>query len=401
MDNFHREIKTIIEKSDLSRVKKEVESCLYLLEVKKYTAAAGRIREILKNTSRPAVFNLLLAVTYRSMGEIGDALKAIEKAIELDPQNPFYAGWKAMILLSGSNVKEAREWAEIVLRQAPDQGFAHYVCGKVLMMEKKWDEAEAHLRKAFDDLQNIEPIGLFLAQTFLKQKKHEEARDLLIRMSREEPANEPIQGLLFFAEEGLDHFDEAIKLGEHVLKSKPHPIVNCLLKKVKFKKQLTEEMAAESFEPCGKDTLRVMLTQYFSAGRDFILSRISREELDSLSSRLTADRMLSLLVHINQYSYIDFQFRHAWREASVDNLDRVVMDKAACLGFGTESCSCVARYRKASSLVSEAVTYFDIGDFEPGLGCLLKAALADYTCRGIYRLFRTWVNNLETLDNWK
>ena len=209
-----------------------------------------------------------VAHAYLAADRVSDALDAINRAIELKPQNPANHCHKADILLRLERFEEAIAEAETVLAAEPDHWHSFEQIMQALVGLERAADAESHaadlVRRAPDD-----PLALLAAARFhFWQDRPDQALELADRAIEIDADHQPtrqLRGLILFqmaeysrATEDLRHFakqhpqsvktncrladallfgkefEEAVQVAEHLLRIDPghdhaHSVRGCAL----------------------------------------------------------------------------------------------------------------------------------------------------------------------------
>ena len=132
------------------------------------------------------------------LGHWEDAVKAWQRATDLEPANPDYNGYMAMALAENGKPKEARESLDVALRGDPGNPVWHMLAGDLDMHEGEWDKAVEHFRAALmsqpDDLKAAVGLATSLVhmdelqepakvlERFIQKGEHD--TDLLVARAR-------------------------------------------------------------------------------------------------------------------------------------------------------------------------------------------------------------------------
>lgn len=124
---------------------------------------------------------------YSMLGETDAAIEEYEAALALDPTRGIAAARKARLLANADRPEDARSaLAESVRRNPQDPGL-RISYAKTLASAGEAGLAEAEFRRAIDLQPDAWPAHFGLGTALLRGKKHEEARDALVRAAKLAP----------------------------------------------------------------------------------------------------------------------------------------------------------------------------------------------------------------------
>ncbi len=164
----------------------------FLIETSK---VEENFKMIVENAKKLLVINpgdiqvrMELARAYQGLGDNRSALKELSSVAKQLPTYPQISFEKARIYLEMGKLKIAEEEARIEIENS-NSDYGYYILGKVLMRQKKFDEAEIELEKA--NAKNSKFFENLLELGYLKYRKREfaAARELYLRATSIDPAS--------------------------------------------------------------------------------------------------------------------------------------------------------------------------------------------------------------------
>ncbi len=136
-----------------------------LIMSKRESEALNLIDDLLE--SHPSLKRSLLlqkSFIYVHLKQYDEGLEAVDKALELNPQDTNIINNKAIILGYLGRRKEAIETAEYLISLNPNYGNVYDTYGEILMSLGEYEDAIEKLKEAL----NLEPTGWFAFETCLK-----------------------------------------------------------------------------------------------------------------------------------------------------------------------------------------------------------------------------------------
>jgi TolB-like protein/Flp pilus assembly protein TadD len=125
-----------------------------------------------------------LALPLMAMGEFDRAIVEGKRAIELDPLSLICNSDLGWVYFNARRYDEAEAQARKTLEMDSRFGVTHYYLGEVFQFKGKLNDAIAEYQKAFE--LNNDPFSLaMLGQAYARQRKTNEARNVLARLREE------------------------------------------------------------------------------------------------------------------------------------------------------------------------------------------------------------------------
>ncbi len=169
-------------------------------------------------TNTTALYNL--AGVKLEQGDARGAIKLLERAVSLAPDDLSFLNRLAEAHFADSNIAKATEYYQKIVDTDPAFGEASLRLGVLYGMNKEWERAEVQLRKAVE-LNPKDPRALGnLGNILVLREKFDEATSLLTRAQKLKRTPENAVALGIAAESAgntkraLDHFREAKLLGD-------------------------------------------------------------------------------------------------------------------------------------------------------------------------------------------
>lgn len=124
----------------------------------------------------------------RAIARPGDAIKAADEAVRLNPSDP--ANWQSLVQahLNIGEIRAADEAAEQMLALAPDWYLTHQTLALIALKAGRWTEAETHCRRELQ-LNPLSYEGMNnLGVTFSSQKRKRESIEAFHAAAKMNPA---------------------------------------------------------------------------------------------------------------------------------------------------------------------------------------------------------------------
>ena len=170
------------------------------------------------STNTTALYNL--AGVKLEQGDARGAIKPLERAIAIAPDDLSFLNRLAEAHFANSNIDNATEYYQQIVETDPAFGEASLRLGVLYGMNKDWERAETQLRKAVE-LNPSDPRALGnLGNILVLREKFDEATRLLTKAQKMKRTPENAVALGIAAESAgntkraLDHFREAKLLGD-------------------------------------------------------------------------------------------------------------------------------------------------------------------------------------------
>ena len=113
----------------------------------RFDDAAVVLQEQAKLAPKDPQPQIALGLNFRQAKRNDEARQAFEKAAQLAPDNLFLSDQLVELDLLDKHFDAARERIRRQFQKTPDSPSAHFLEGKILAAEGKWDSAEAELQK--------------------------------------------------------------------------------------------------------------------------------------------------------------------------------------------------------------------------------------------------------------
>lgn len=150
----------------------------YLLEAGQWQAAAGILEEGLKLHPSHVEMTLNLSTAYERLGRREDAVRMMERAVQLDPGNASYLNGLGYLLIDlVPDRGRARILIEQALAKSPDHPAYQDSMGWLLFREGQPDMALQWLRKSWSRLKDAE-VAAHLGEVLWSLGQREEARQI-------------------------------------------------------------------------------------------------------------------------------------------------------------------------------------------------------------------------------
>ena len=151
-----------------------------------------------------------------------EAAADLERALEDDPMDLKVRTWLGAIHWMGGDYTNASEQLRQVLEVDPNYPLAHHVLGQTRCMERKFQEAIAHLRKAAELHGGAPAVRSWLGLALAQSGNTAEARALLQDLhGLAAQAYVPPAGFAWI-HLGLGEIDEAFVWMDHAIEARDH-----------------------------------------------------------------------------------------------------------------------------------------------------------------------------------
>ncbi len=173
---------------------------------------------------------LALGLACRQAKRNDEARRAFEKAAQLSPNSLFPVDQLIELDLLDKHFDVARQRVRSQFQKNPDLPVGHYLEGKILAAEGKWDLAEAELRRTLQLDPNFVAACDLLVQTYVATNKLSEAASQLRAEVSKDPKNASTVMTLALIYERMEEFAQARDAYEKVLSINPNfvPALNNL-----------------------------------------------------------------------------------------------------------------------------------------------------------------------------
>ena len=144
----------------------------------------------------------LQSITLLRMGQTGSALEAARQAVRCAPQLPAALYTLASALMAEGEVKAARDTAELIRHNAPDDVLGHQLLAHIALHERRWRDAEAYCRHGL----TLDPTSTSLLNDLASAQRHQgqflAAIETYHAAARADPAAEATRKNLFHTVQG-------------------------------------------------------------------------------------------------------------------------------------------------------------------------------------------------------
>ncbi|BCU70200.1 tetratricopeptide repeat protein [Stygiolobus caldivivus] len=152
-----------------------------LFKMGKYEEAIGEYQSDLQNDE-----NLYaLGFTYYTIGDYGKALEFLDKALEINPENPYYYETKSQVLLSMGKTKEAFEEIKKALQIDPDNP---YLVSTEIEILSSLDKGNA-IKVLSEYLKDLEEFGDVLCEDLEEKRIEQDFKDELLQLCKTDRSN--------------------------------------------------------------------------------------------------------------------------------------------------------------------------------------------------------------------
>jgi tetratricopeptide (TPR) repeat protein len=176
----------------------------------KWKEADSVYEEILTEEPENAEVMYILATSQMSQNKLEEALKTINKAIEVNDNAPSFLQLKGAVLARLGQTEKALKTLEKAIKQNPNLYQAHIAIGYIYYTKADKKNAEKHYRMAIK-IDGKKPEGhVNLANILIDEGKIEEAVNLLRTIEKEHPEQASIKMIMgqAFIENGAYNFAE-------------------------------------------------------------------------------------------------------------------------------------------------------------------------------------------------
>ncbi|MEJ2043791.1 MAG: tetratricopeptide repeat protein [Reinekea sp.] len=143
--------------------------------------------------------SLILHNLLNFTGELEMALQAVR----LEPENEHFLGRLVEAHLQSGEYRKAREVSEQLIKLDPGSAESHEQLARICFLMEDWAKAEKSLRNALAIRPNWLHLHQFLASTLRRQKRLDEAIEVLYIAIKQEPTNTALLDSLDNALQGL------------------------------------------------------------------------------------------------------------------------------------------------------------------------------------------------------
>ena len=198
--------------------------------LERFDDAAKVLQEEAKLAPNDPQLQIGLGMTYRQAKRNNEARQALEKALQLMPDNLFPVDQLIELDLLDKHFDAARQRLSGQFQKDPNLPAGHYWQGKILAAEGKWDSAVAELQKTLQLDPNFVAAYDLLAKTYVAANKLPEAVKELQALLQKTPDNTPTLMTLGLVYENMKDYPKAREAYEKVLSIQPNfvPALNNL-----------------------------------------------------------------------------------------------------------------------------------------------------------------------------
>ena len=176
--------------------------------------AVRQYRRALRAKADAAEPHVGLSDAYKRYGRFGDAVRAMDEAIEREPHNAFYRIKLAETLRDAGFPKRSVAAAQGAVIERPDEAFYHYWLGDQLVSMGEDEDALASLRAAIELSPGDDHLFLRAAVPFWRLGRRAAAVKSVRLASDLDPAKHLYHGLLGIMLEEMDQDAEAAQESE-------------------------------------------------------------------------------------------------------------------------------------------------------------------------------------------
>jgi tetratricopeptide (TPR) repeat protein len=197
---------------------------LLLAEAYRATGKLDQAVEVFREEVRTAPTSggyFFLGKLLSQQGKFPEAQAALEKAVELTPDNLLAINQLVELDLRQKNFTSARDRVQQLLAKQPRSADAKFIEGKVLTAQRDFDGAEKSLLAALEFDPNLSSAYALLISNYIENNRLEPARVQLEAMLTKNPSHVHARALLGIASEKLKDFQRAQQAYEKILETDP------------------------------------------------------------------------------------------------------------------------------------------------------------------------------------
>jgi tetratricopeptide (TPR) repeat protein len=213
--------------TNLLRKRPDLRSAAFLLaaaygSLDRFDDAEAVIRDQVRLAPQDPQPHTALGLTFRQAKRNDEARHAFEKAAELAPDNLWLVDQLVELDLLDKHFDSARQRVHRQFQKTPDLPAAHFLEGKILTAEGKWDLAAAELQKTLQIDPNFSSAYDLLVQAYFATNKLPQAVSQLQAELSQHPNNAPALMTLGLAYERMKDFPKARDTYERLLSIEPN-----------------------------------------------------------------------------------------------------------------------------------------------------------------------------------
>lgn len=187
--------------------------------------AEATLRQIINTDKQDIAHRLLLVKMLNDQsGKESDALKLLDEAYAIAPNNPDVLVFKTAFLTKLKRYPEAYEFANKADTQFPAQPFGKILKGDIALAERKFDKATDYYQQAYKVQPNTKVLFV-LTDLLASQKKQSEAMSLLNKALEKEPKNSSIHLKLATLYQQQNDFAQAETHYQTILSAQPDNVL--------------------------------------------------------------------------------------------------------------------------------------------------------------------------------
>ncbi|HTV53290.1 MAG TPA: tetratricopeptide repeat protein [Terriglobia bacterium] len=194
---------------------------IVLLRIKRPEEALSLLEPLAARRSQDARVLNLLGIAYEAGGKPAQALKAYQRAVRMDPNNPNRYLDYTRLLMDAGRYDESEHLVEAGLNLVPDPYALEIRLGSVQMMMENYGEARESFEAAIKAHPEIALGYVALAQTYLRRQQNQQAATVLAGARRKLPRQFLLEYFYGLALLRLGQKDEAIKVLKSAVALKP------------------------------------------------------------------------------------------------------------------------------------------------------------------------------------
>lgn len=213
--------------TNLLRKRPDLRSAAFILaaaygSLDRFDDAEAVIRDQVKLAPQDPQPYTALGLTLRQAKRNDEARQAFEKAAELAPENLWLVDQLVELDLLDKHFDSARDRIHRHFQKTPDSPAAHFLGGKILIAEGKWDLAAAELQKTLQIDPNFSSAYDLLVQAYFATNKLPQAVSQLQAELAKKPNNATTLMTLALAYERMKDFPKARDTYERLLSIEPN-----------------------------------------------------------------------------------------------------------------------------------------------------------------------------------
>lgn len=191
---------------------------------RKFSDAAKTYEQLLALQPRNPWVHLSLGEVRAQMGQLDPARKAFKEALKIEPNFQAASIALAILELNNSNIAEAANIAEGIIKRAPKSSEGYILRGDTLARQGKFEAAA----QAYADASAIRPSSALTLSRYMaltKAQQQETGLEILRSWLKQNPDDIRIKQALAQAYQELGQHNEAIPLYTQILSSQPDNLI--------------------------------------------------------------------------------------------------------------------------------------------------------------------------------